>query len=250
MDRVQTKTEGHILVIQMNRPDKRNAVDAEMTAGLDAALNRLDDDPELWCGVLTGGPDMFCAGTDLKSGPGTPTERGGNYGVVKRQRRTPLIAAVDGIAYGGGFEIVLSCDLVVAGRSARFALPEVSRGVLANCGALFRTQRPLSLNIAKQMLLTGQPLAAPRAYDLGLVSELTDDGQALDGALHLAEQICKNSPYAVGVTLQAVDRVAGMSDDEGWAATADALALILASEDRREGVDAFLEKREPRWVGR
>ncbi|SDE55569.1 MarR family protein [Pseudonocardia oroxyli] len=119
----------------MDRPDKRNAVDAAMTAGLDAALNELEGDPELWCGVLTGGSQMFCAGTDLANGAGAPTERGGNYGVVRRERSTPLVAAVDGIAYGGGFEIVPACDVVVAGRSARFGLPEVSRGVIANYGA-------------------------------------------------------------------------------------------------------------------
>ncbi|EFC85788.1 enoyl-CoA hydratase-related protein [Parafrankia sp. EUN1f] len=250
MHRVTTERRGRVLVIRMDRPDKRNAVDAAMTAELDAALNTLEDDPELWCGVLTGGPDMFCAGTDLKGGPGTPTERGGNYGVVKRRRSTPLVAAVDGIALGGGFEIVLSCDLVVAGRSARFGLPEVSRGVIANCGALFRAQRPLPLNIAKQMLLTGQPLSATRAHELGLVSEVVDDGTALEGALVLAEQICRNSPFAVGETLKAVEQVVGATDEAGWAATAEALSAILASADRREGVQAFLEKREPQWVGR
>jgi enoyl-CoA hydratase/carnithine racemase len=250
MRRVTTERRGPVLVIRMNRPDKRNAVDAAMTAELDASLNTLEDDPELWCGILTGGPDMFCAGTDLKGGPGTPTERGGNYGVVKRRRSTPLVAAVDGIALGGGFEIVLSCDLVVAGRSARFGLPEVSRGVIANCGALFRTQRPLPLNIAKQMLLTGQPLSAARAHELGLVSEVVDDGTALDGALALAGQICRNSPFAVSETLKAVEHVVGATDEAGWAVTAEAQSAILASSDRKEGVQAFLEKREPQWVGR
>jgi enoyl-CoA hydratase len=250
MNRVTTERRGRVLVIRMDRPEKRNAVDAAMTAALDAALNELEDDPELWCGVLTGGPQMFCAGTDLAAGAGTPTQRGGNYGVVRRERTTPLVAAVDGIAYGGGFEIVLACDVVVAGRSARFGLPEVARGVIANCGALFRAPRPLPLNVAKQMLLTGQPLPAERAYALGLVAELTDDGEALTGALAIAEQICANSPLAVGVTLKAVDRVAGAGDELGWAATADGSAVIDVSADRAEGVAAFLEKREPQWTGR
>jgi len=187
--RVTTERRGRVLVVRMDRPAKRNAVDAAMTAALDAALNELEDDPDLWCGVLTGGPEMFCAGTDLAQGPGSPTERGGNYGVVRRTRGTPLVAAVEGIAYGGGFEIVLACDLVVAGRSARFGLPEVTRGVIANCGALFRAPRPLPLTVAKQLLLTGQPLPASRAYELGLVTELVDDGGAEAAAVTVAEQI-------------------------------------------------------------
>jgi enoyl-CoA hydratase/carnithine racemase len=248
--RVTTERRGRVLVVRMDRPAKRNAVDAAMTAALDAALNELEDDPDLWCGVLTGGPEMFCAGTDLAQGPGSPTERGGNYGVVRRTRGTPLVAAVEGIAYGGGFEIVLACDLVVAGRSARFGLPEVTRGVIANCGALFRAPRPLPLTVAKQLLLTGQPLPASRAYELGLVTELVDDGGAEAAAVTVAEQICANAPVAVAETLKAVDAVAGLADEQGWAATAAAVAAVHVSADREEGVAAFLEKREPRWTGR
>jgi enoyl-CoA hydratase len=248
--RVITERRGRVLLIHMDRADKRNAVDAAMTAGLDAALNELDDDPDLWCGVLTGGPAAFCAGTDLANGAGTPTERGGNYGVVRRERTTPLIAAVEGVAYGGGFEIVLACDLVVAGRDARFALPEVARGLIANCGALFRTPRPLPLNVAKQMLLTGQPLGAERAYGLGLVNELVDTGEAESAAVALAEQVCANAPVAVSASLRALEAVVGEPDERGWAATATATETIMASADRQEGVDAFLQKRPPRWSGR
>lgn len=247
--RVVTERRGHVLLIGMRRPDKRNAVDPEMTAGLDAALNELDDDPALWCGVLAGDARAFCAGTDLASGAGTPTERGGNYGVVRRDRRTPLIAAVEGVAYGGGFEIVLACDMVVAGRDARFALPEVARGLVANCGALFRTPRPLPLNVAKQMLLTGAPLDASRAHELGLVNELTPPGGALDAALALAEAVCANSPVAVSASLHALEQVVGEPDERGWAATDGASAAIADSADRAEGVAAFLEKRPPRWEG-
>ncbi|WP_337825994.1 enoyl-CoA hydratase-related protein [Pseudonocardia sp. UM4_GMWB1] len=248
--RVTTERHGHVLVIRMTRPDKRNAVDAAMTAGLDEALNTLDDDPDLWCGVLAGDATAFSAGTDLAAGSGGPTPRGGNYGVVRRDRRRPLIAAVEGVAYGGGFEIVLACDMVVASTTARFGLPEVARGLVANCGALFRAPRPLPLNIAKQLLVTGRPLDAERAYTLGLVSELVEPGGAEAAALALAAAVCENSPLAVSVSLRALERVVSEPDERGWNATEIASAAIDRSADRTEGIAAFLEKRPPRWTGR
>ncbi|MEK6463291.1 MULTISPECIES: enoyl-CoA hydratase-related protein [Pseudonocardia] len=248
--RVTTERHGHVLLIRMTRPDKRNAVDAAMTAGLDEALNSLDDDPDLWCGVLAGDATAFSAGTDLAAGSGGPTPRGGNYGVVRRDRRRPLIAAVEGVAYGGGFEIVLACDMVVASTTARFGLPEVARGLVANCGALFRAPRPLPLNIAKQLLVTGRPLDAERAYTLGLVSELVEPGGAEAAALALAAAVCENSPLAVSVSLRALERVVSEPDERGWNATEIASAAIDRSADRTEGIAAFLEKRPPRWTGR
>lgn len=246
--RVVTQRRGHVLVIRMRRPDKRNAVDAAMTTGLDGALNELDDDPDLWCGVLAGEATAFCAGTDLAAGSGGPTARGGNYGVVRRDRRTPLVAAVEGIAYGGGFEIVLACDMVVAGRAARFGLPEVARGLVANCGALFRTPRPLPLNIARQMLATGQPLGAERAHTLGLVNELVEPGEAEAAAIALAEQVCANAPVAVAASLRALEQVVAEPDARGWAATDEASAAIAGTADRQEGIAAFLDKRPPVWT--
>ncbi|MFE7202689.1 enoyl-CoA hydratase-related protein [Pseudonocardia alni] len=248
--RVTTERRGHVLLIRMTRPDKRNAVDAAMTAGLDEALNTLDDDPDLWCGVLAGDATAFSAGTDLAAGSGGPTPRGGNYGVVRRDRRRPLIAAVEGVAYGGGFEIVLACDMVVASTTARFGLPEVARGLVANCGALFRAPRPLPLNIAKQLLVTGRPLDAERAYTLGLVSELVEPGGAEAAALALAAAVCENSPLAVSVSLRALERVVAEPDERGWNATEIASAAIDRSADRTEGIAAFLEKRPPHWTGR
>jgi enoyl-CoA hydratase len=246
---VTTERHGRVLLVRMERPAKRNALDAAMTAGLDAALNELDDDPDLWAGVLAGTAVAFSAGTDLVAGAGGPTARGGNYGVVRRDRATPLIAAVEGLAYGGGFELVLACDLVVAARPARFALPETARGLVANCGALFRAPRALPPNVAREMLLTGDPLDAERAWSLGLVNRLVEAGEAEPAALELAQRVCEHAPVAQQASLRAVGEVVAEQDERGWAATARAQDVIDASADAAEGLAAFRERREPRWTG-
>jgi enoyl-CoA hydratase/carnithine racemase len=247
---VRTERIGRVLLVRMNRPDKRNAINAEMTAGLDAALNELDDDPDLWAGVLTGTDAFFCAGTDLANGSGDPTPRGGPYGVVSRTRRTPLIAAVEGFAYGGGFELALACDLVVAAETATFGLPEVARGVIATSGALFRAPRALPVNVAKEMLLVGRPQTAQRMWSFGVVNELCGTGEAVATALTLAEAMCTNSPTSVRETLLAIEATVSADDEAGWAATARGLEIVHASADLREGIDAFLNKRSPEWSGR
>jgi enoyl-CoA hydratase len=246
---VTTERHGRVLLVRIDRPHKRNAIDAATTAGLDAALNLLDDDPDLWAGVLAGTPVAFSAGTDLAAGAGSATPRGGKYGVVRRHRTTPLIAAVEGLAYGGGFEIVLSCDLVVAARTARFALPETARGLVANCGALFRAPRALPLNIAREMLLTGDPLDAERAWSLGLVNRLVEAGDAERAAVELAERVCANAPVAQRLSLLAVAAADAEREALGWAATEQADVEVNASADAAEGVAAFREKRAPRWTG-
>lgn len=248
--RVATERRGPVLVVTMTRHDKRNAIDGAMTAALDEALNLLDDDPDLWVGVVTGGPDMFCAGTDMAATSGPPTERGGVYGVVGRTRRKPLIAAVEGVAYGGGFEVVMACDLVVAASNARFGLPEVKRGLVATSGALFRAARVLPLNVAKELLLTGADLAPRRAHELGLVNVVTEPGGALTEALVLADAMATNAPIAVQQSLRVVDALASATDDDGWALTRVARRIIGESDDAEEGVKAFFEKRPPRWSGR
>ncbi|MEZ5167489.1 MAG: enoyl-CoA hydratase-related protein [Acidimicrobiales bacterium] len=174
---VSLERQGRIAVVTLHRAEKRNAVNPEVTAGLDAAFNEIEDDPEIWVAVLTGGPEVFCAGTDLTGGAGENTERGGEYGLMRRRRTTPLIAAVEGLAMGGGFELTLASDLVVASRGTVFALPEVAKGVIANARALFRAVRHLPRNIAKEMLLTGQGLSAERAAELGYVNRLTEPGR-------------------------------------------------------------------------
>ena len=248
--RTTLAVQDHILIITMTRPNKRNAIDGEMTLALDAALNRLEDDPDLWVGIITGGPDMFCAGTDMAATSGTPTQRGGVYGVVGRTRTKPLIAAVEGVAFGGGFEVAMACDMIVAATNARFGLPEVKRGLVATSGAMFRAGRVLPLNVAKQVMLTGAELSPSAAHRFGMVNELTEPGGALTGALALAAQITANAPIAVQQSLQALDALASADDALGWELTAKARKVNMASHDSREGVAAFFEKRPPTWTGR
>jgi enoyl-CoA hydratase/carnithine racemase len=246
---VERTRQGRVLVVSMQREEKRNAIDEEMALGIDGALNELEDDDELWVGVITGGTSVFSAGTDLRVGSGPGTERGGPYGIIRRERSKPLIAAVEGPAFGGGMEIVLACDLVVASRHATFGLPEVRRGLLALYGGVFRSARALPLNVAKEIVLTGDPIDAGRAERHGLVNVLTEPGAALDGALELAGRICANAPVSVRQSLKLLEACTA-PDEMAWSWSNSAMDVIMASDDAQEGRRAFLEHRPPRWRGR
>jgi enoyl-CoA hydratase/carnithine racemase len=236
-------------VITLRREEKRNAIDEETALGIDSALNELEDDDELWVGIITGGTTIFSAGTDLRVGSGAGTDRGGPYGIIRRRRSKPLIAAVEGFALGGGMEIVLACDLVVASSTASFGLPEVRRGLLALYGGVFRSARALPLNVAKEIVLTGDPIDAARAERLGLVNAVTEPGAALAGALALADRICANAPVAVRRSLELLESCTA-PDESAWSSTSRAMEAVMASEDAREGRHAFLEGRPPQWRGR
>ncbi|PPJ25749.1 enoyl-CoA hydratase [Nocardia nova] len=197
-----------------------------------------------------GTDSVFSAGTDLTSGGDAKTDHGGEYGLIRRRRRKPLIAVVEGPALGGGFEIALACDLVVASTTARFALPETRRGVVATSGALFRAVRALPLPVAKELLITGAGLSAERAHRFGLVNTITEPGAALREALVLAADICESSPVAVRQTLAALADQYVAADEIGWAATARAIDGVMGSEDLQEGIQAFFERRRPEWRGR
>ena len=247
---VETERLGRVLVITIRREDKRNAIDASITAGLDAALNSLEDDPELWCGILTGGPKVFSAGADLAAGTGDRTLRGGMAGIIRRHRTKPLIAAVEGYAIGGGMEMVLCCDLVVAARTAVFGLPEVKRGLMPDFGGAFRVARMLPANVAREMLLTGASMPAERAERLGFVNLVTDPGGALAAAIELANRVTENAPLAVREALAIVNAEIIGNEEPSWERSDAAHARLVASEDVREGIEAFFGRRAPHWQGR
>lgn len=249
-DIVETRRVGRILIISMRRDKKRNAVNRELADAIDAALNELDDDPEIWAGVLTGTTTVFSAGSDLTANRDYFTERGGEYGIIRRNRRKPLIAAVEGPALGGGLEIVMACDLVVASASARFGLPEVAIGTVPACAGLFRAPRALPLNLANELILTGRPISAERAYAAGFVNVLSEEGNALESAIALAETICTNAPLSVQACLEAMREASALNDSQAWEATERAITKAQDTEDRVEGFRAFLEKRDPQWRGR
>ena len=243
---VNYEEQDHVLVVRIDRPEKRNAIDADTTLALDTALNRLDDDDSLRAGILT--VRVFSAARYVGPGPGRATPRGGEYGLVRRRRTKPLLAAVEGPAYGGGFELALACDLVVASRTARFALPETERGVVATSGALFRAMRALPLHVAKELLIAGGELDAERGFQLGFVNRVSAPGEALTDALTMARSVCRGAPSAVAASLAAVQQQLEASDELGWAATDAAVAVIRDHPEAAEGIAAFFERRQPNWM--
>jgi enoyl-CoA hydratase len=253
---VDYELQGRVAVITIRRPEARNAVNGEVASGIEAAIDRLEDDPEAWVGVITGEGSVFSAGADLKaiaSGQAAAlnTSKGGFAGITRRERDKPIIAAVDGPALAGGCEIALSCDLIVASKAAAFGLPEVKRSLVAAAGGLFRLPRALPPAVAMEVILTGDPIPAERAYQLGMVSDLVEPGEALSAAKALAERICANAPVAVRESRKIVlAALSGMGDDELWSLTGSAFGKVMQTDDFAEGPRAFIEKRPPEWKGR
>lgn len=255
MSVVTTETHGATAVIRLNRPEARNAVSQELAEALEAAVDAVEADDTVWTAVLTGNGPAFCAGADLKaisSGAGVRlgTERSGFAGFVLHDRSKPVIAAVEGPAVAGGTEIVLACDLVVAATSATFGLPEVKRSLVAAAGGTVRLPRAVPLKIAMEIALTGDPIDAARAHDLGLVNEVCADGSALDRALLLAERVNANAPLAVRATRRAVLDGLTLDVADGIKAAGRLSAQLADTDDFAEGPRAFVEKRPPRWTGR
>jgi enoyl-CoA hydratase len=252
-DEVLVERRGGVQVIMINRPDARNALDRAVAEAVAAAVDELDRSDELRTGVLTGAGGTFSSGMDLKAflrGETPAIEGRGLCGITQTPPRKPLIAAVEGWALAGGFELVLACDLVVAGRTARFGVPEVKRSLVAAGGAALHLPRRVPYAVALELLLTGEPIDAERAAAVGLVNRVVDDGGALDAAVELATLIAANGPLAVAVTKQIAAAAGDWTVEEGWARQAGLVRPVFASDDAREGAAAFAERRSPVWRGR
>jgi enoyl-CoA hydratase len=250
---VLTEERDGVLLITLNRPDQRNAVDAAVAHGIAAALDRLDATPELRAGVVTGAGKGFCAGMDLKAfvrGEQPVTPERGFAGIVERPPDKPLIAAIEGFAVAGGLEIALACDLIVAARGAKLGIPEVKRGLVAAAGALLRLPQRVPYGLAMELALTGDPIDAERAAQLGLVNRLAEPGEAVAGALELAERIVANGPLALAASKRVLVEAPSWPGEERWARQAEIVGPVRGSEDAREGARAFAEKRPPVWRGR
>jgi enoyl-CoA hydratase len=250
---VLTERRDGVLVITLNRPDARNAVNAALAEGVGAALDELDADDELRVGVLTGAGKGFSSGMDLKAfvaGESPYVEGRGFAGITRRSSRKPLIAAIEGFAVAGGFEVALSCDLIVASKGARLGIPEVKRSLVAAAGALFRLPRRIPYHLAMELALTGDPIDAERGHQLGLVNRLAEPGGALDAALELAGDIVKNGPLALIASKEIVQGSRDWTEEESWEKQGPIAGPVMGSEDAREGATAFAEKRDPVWKGR
>src|SRR3954468_10527113 len=253
MPAVRTERRDAVLLVTIDRPQARNAVNREVADGIAAAIDDLDGDDALAAGVITGAPPGFSAGMDLKAfvaGEAPFVEGRGFAGIVRRPARKPLIAAIEGFAVAGGLEVALACDLIVAARGARLGIPEVKRSLVAAGGALRRLPRRIPYGVAMELALTGDPIDAERAHALGVVNRLSEPGGAVDAALELAATIARNGPLAVAATKAVLERQWEWGGDEFWARQLEITAPVFGSEDAREGAVAFAEKREPVWKGR
>ncbi|MGS1011005.1 crotonase/enoyl-CoA hydratase family protein [Achromobacter anxifer] len=252
-DTLQLETRGNTLLITINRPQARNAMDFETATALAAALDQLKSRDDLSVAILTGAGGTFCSGMDLKGflegkRPSLPGR--GFGGLTEKPPRKVLIAAVEGYALAGGFELALACDLIVSSTAAKFGLPEVKRGLVAAAGGLMRLPRRIPYHIAMEYALTGNMLEARQAHAHGLINRLTDPGQALDAALALADEIGANGPLAVAVSKQVVAESLDWSTAEMFERQRALTAPVFSSTDAREGASAFAEKRKPVWTGK
>ena len=253
MSEVLVEYEDGLVIITINRPEAKNAVNRAVSYGVCAAVDELDARDDLRVGILTGAGGTFCSGMDLKAflrGEVTRVEGRGILGIAMTPPKKPLIAAVEGYALAGGFEAMLACDLTVASRDAKFGIPEVKRGLAAAAGGLLRLPRVIPQRIAMELALTGDMITAERAAQFGLINILTEPGQALAEAKKLAARIIANAPLSVAASKRVINQQRDWPIAEMFARQLEITAPVLASEDAREGASAFAQKRKPEWKGR
>jgi enoyl-CoA hydratase len=252
-DEVLRERRGHVELLTINRPEARNAINRVTALALSDALDDCETNDDVWVVVLTGAGDKaFSAGMDLKAfatGEFPITDKGFG-GITKRDFPKPLFAAANGSAFAGGFEMMISCDIVVAADHAKFGIPEVTRGLFAGAGGLIRLPKRVPLTVAYEMALTGDPIDAERAYELGLVNRVVPASELLDVAIALAERIARNAPLAVRTSKDIMRQSLELNEDEAWGVNDEAFAMIGRSADAMEGAVAFAEKREPNWQGK
>ncbi|MGZ8734552.1 MAG: crotonase/enoyl-CoA hydratase family protein [Acidimicrobiia bacterium] len=245
---------GQVAVLRINRPEARNAVNGDVATEMETALDACEADDQTLAVVITGTGDVFCAGADLKrvaksEGGQLATKRGGFGGITTRVFPKPLIAAVNGHALAGGFEIVLACDLVVAADDAKFGIPEVKRGLFAAAGGLIRLPNRIPTATAMELALTGDPIDANRAFELGLVNRVVPRAEVLDAAIALAERVCANAPVAVRNSRTMVREARDLTEAEAWPRNNQLAIEVFSTNDAIEGATAFAEKRAPNWTG-
>ncbi|HEY1444316.1 MAG TPA: crotonase/enoyl-CoA hydratase family protein [Acidimicrobiales bacterium] len=255
-DEVLRERRGNVEILTINRPEARNAINGAVSRAMSSTMDELAGDTGCWVVVITGSGDKaFSAGMDLKafsSGEGGDIigASGGFGGITQRDFAKPIIAAVNGSALAGGFEIMLSCDLVVAADHATFGIPEAKRGLIAGAGGLIRMPKRLPMAIALELAMTGDPIDAERALALGLVNKVVPSATLMDEAVALAERIAANAPLAVRYSKKVMKQAADLPEADGWKINAEAVGVVFSSADAMEGPVAFAEKRPPKWQGK
>jgi enoyl-CoA hydratase len=242
-----------VMVITLNRPKARNAANEALARGVSAAIDQLERDDDIRVAIITGAGGTFCSGMDLKAyvnGEDPRVEGRGFAGLCEYPVSKPLIAAVEGYALAGGFEMAISCDLIVAAENATFGIPETKRGLVAGAGGLVRLPKQIPPRIAKEWALTGDLFTAQRAYEIGLINQIVAPGQALKAARSLAAKIAANGPLAVAISKRVLDRAPDWSNKDMFREQEALIMPVFSSEDAIEGATAFAEKRRPNWKGK